>query len=43
MFYKTFVKTFNVPEFASANVYFKPGQLRSAAKKAAIQAQWSNN
>jgi hypothetical protein len=40
-FYRGFIKTFNVPEFASADVNFKPGKLRKAAGKEAIQAQWA--
>lgn len=40
-FYKEFIKTFNIPEFAQAEVNFNPGLLRKAANKKAIQASWS--
>ncbi len=42
-FYSHFLKTFNIPEFAKSEVSFTPGQLRTAAAKAAIQPQWSSN
>lgn len=40
-FYKSFIKTFNIPEFAKAEVNFNPGEIRKAASKKAIQAKWS--
>ncbi|WP_340114030.1 TolB family protein [Maribellus mangrovi] len=40
-FYKGFIKTFNIPEFATADVNFKPGKLRKAAGEEAIQARWT--
>jgi hypothetical protein len=40
-FYKTFIETYNIPEFAQAKVAFSPGELRRAAKTNAIQAKWS--
>jgi hypothetical protein len=40
-FYSRFLKTFNIPEFAEAEVSFLPGEIREAAKKEAIQAKWS--
>lgn len=43
MFYDTFLKTFNIPEFAKAEVSFSPGEIRSVAEKEAIQAKWSDN
>lgn len=42
-FYGTFLKTFNIPEFAKAEVSFNPGEVRDAADKEAIQAVWSDN
>lgn len=42
-FYKRFIKTFNIPEFAEADVVLTPGEVREAAEKEAIQAQWSTN
>lgn len=40
-FYSRFLKTFNIPEFAEAEVSFFPGEIREAAKEEAIQAKWS--
>ncbi|MCY1719485.1 hypothetical protein OU798_03980 [Prolixibacteraceae bacterium Z1-6] len=42
-FYNEFLKTFNIPEFANANVDFIPGKIRKAANQKAIQAQWTEN
>jgi len=42
-FYNHFIKTFNIPEFAEADVALTPGEVRDAAEKEAIQAKWSNN
>jgi len=42
-FYKEFIKTFNLPEFAKADVNFNPGKLRKAADEEAIQARWAKN
>lgn len=42
-FYKGFVKTFNIPEFAQADIDLTPGEIRKVANKEAIQAQWPNN
>ncbi|WP_167608761.1 TolB family protein [Maribellus sediminis] len=42
-FYDEFIKTFNIPEFATADVHFKPGKLRSTANKQAVQASWATN
>ncbi len=42
-FYKEFIKTFNIPEFANADVDFKPGKIRNAANREAIQAKWAQN
>jgi len=42
-FYKGFIKTFNIPEFARSDVDFSPGEIREAANKEAIQAKWANN
>lgn len=42
-FYDTFLKTFNIPEFAKAEISFNPGEIRSVASKEAIQAKWSDN
>ncbi len=41
LYYKNFIETYNIPEFARAEVDFSPGELRRAAKKKAIQANWS--
>ena len=40
-FYKEFLKTFNVPEFAQADVDFSPGKIRKAANKKAVQTKWA--
>uniref|UniRef100_UPI0032165AB2 TolB family protein n=1 Tax=uncultured Draconibacterium sp. TaxID=1573823 RepID=UPI0032165AB2 len=40
-FYKAFIKTFNIPEFAQAEINFNPETIREAASKNAIQASWS--
>ncbi len=42
-FYKQFIKTFNIPEFAKTDVTFNPGTIRKAANREAIQAKWINN
>ena len=42
-FYREFVKTFNIPEFAIKDVDLTPGEIRKAAGKEAIQAQWATN
>jgi hypothetical protein len=42
-FYREFVKTFNIPEFAIKDVDITPGEIRKAAGKEAIQAQWATN
>ncbi len=42
-FYNTFDKTFNIPEFAKAEVSFSPGEIRNAAEKEAVKVIWSNN
>jgi len=42
-FYSHFIKTFNIPEFAKAEVSLSPGEVREAARKEAIQAKWSTD
>ena len=42
-FYDTFLRTFNIPEFAKTDVSFSPGTIRKAANKEAIQAKWTTN
>ncbi len=42
-FYSTFDKTFNIPEFAKAEVSFRPGEIRKAADREAVKAKWSDN
>lgn len=42
-FYSTFNKTFNIPEFAKTEVSFSPGEIRNAADKEAVKANWSDN
>lgn len=42
-FYKEFVKTFNIPEFAKADVDFTPGKIRKVANSDAINAKWTKN
>lgn len=42
-FYKEFTKTYNIPEFATADVKFNPGDVRKAADESAIQAKWAQN
>ena len=40
-FYSQFLKTFNIPEFADAEISFTPGEIRKAANKEAIGVKWS--
>lgn len=42
-FYKEFIKTFNIPEFAQADVTFTPGEVRKAANKKPVEAEWAKN
>lgn len=42
-FYSTFNKTFNIPEFAKTEVFFRPGEIRKAAGKEPVKAKWSDN
>jgi hypothetical protein len=39
-FYKSFLKSFNLPEFSTAGVRLTPGEIRRAVKSTAIQALW---
>jgi len=39
-FYKGYLKTYNLPEFAGSAVSFSPRQLRNAAKSKSILPQW---
>jgi hypothetical protein len=39
-FYDSSLKTYNLPEFAEAEVSFSPGQLRNAAKSESIMPRW---
>ncbi len=41
LFYSRFIKTFNIPEFATAAVSFTPGQLKNAAKSKPVQVNWA--
>lgn len=41
-FYSRFLKTFNIPEFAESDFSFSPGEIRKAARSAAIQPKWSD-
>jgi len=41
-FYEQFVKTYNIPEFSTAEVSFSPGKLRRAATSEPVQAKWTN-
>lgn len=43
IFYKRFIKTYNIPEFAQLEISFSPGEIRNAADKKAIQAKWVEN
>ena len=43
LFYSQFIKTFNIPEFATTEVSFTPGQLRDVAESQALQAEWAEN
>jgi Tol biopolymer transport system component len=43
LFYGQFIKTFNIPEFATAEISFTPGQLRKAAMSEPLQAEWTKN
>lgn len=42
-FYKTFIKTYNIPELTQTEVSFTPGEIKRAAKQTGISAQWSEN
>lgn len=42
-FYNRFIKTFNIPEFADAEITFAPGEIRKAAGEEAVQAQWTDD
>ena len=42
-FYNNFPKTFNIPEFAKAEVTFLPGEIRESAEEEAVKAKWSDN
>ncbi len=39
-FYNNYPKTFNVPEFSTFKINIKPGLIRKAAGKEALQAKW---
>ncbi len=39
-FYKGFLKSFNIPEFATIKVVMNPGEIRKLARTEAIQAKW---
>ncbi|MGM0619498.1 MAG: hypothetical protein ACQETJ_00500 [Bacteroidota bacterium] len=41
LFYSRFIKTFNIPEFATTEISFTPGELRRTAESQALQAQWA--
>jgi len=41
-FYRHFLKTYNIPEFADADVSFSPGEIRDAAEKEAVQVKWAS-
>jgi hypothetical protein len=43
LFYSRFIKTFNIPEFATTEISFTPGELRRTAESQALQAQWAEN
>lgn len=42
-FYRRFLKTFNIPEFAESGFSFSPGEIRKAAQSEAIHPKWSGN
>ncbi len=42
LFYSQFLKTYNIPEFATTEVSFTPGQLREVAVSKALQAEWTD-
>ena len=42
-FYRDFVKTFNIPEFAKTDVDLTPGEIRRAANQEGVQAKWTQN
>jgi Tol biopolymer transport system component len=41
LFYSRFIKTYNIPEFATTEISFTPGELRRTAESQALQAQWA--
>ena len=42
LFYSQFIKTYNIPEFATTEISFTPGQLREVAVSKALQAEWAD-
>jgi len=42
LFYSQFLKTYNIPEFATTEVSFTPGHLREVAMSKALQAEWAD-
>lgn len=42
-YYNRFLKSFNIPEFATIKVKMNPGEIRKLAKTEAIQAKWHGN
>lgn len=42
LFYSHFIKTFNIPEFATTEVSFTPGQLREVAMSKALEPEWAD-
>ena len=40
---KSFLRSFNLPEFSTLKLDFTPGQIRRASKKEAINAKWFTN
>jgi len=42
-YYNRFLKSFNIPEFATIKVTMNPGEIRKLAKTEAIQAKWGGN
>ncbi len=43
LFYRRFIKTFNIPEFAISEISFTPDQLRKAAAGEPVQSKWVDN
>jgi len=42
-FYKSFLKSYNIPEFSTVKIDLNPGKIRKLAKTAPVPAKWFKN